>query len=93
LNAWRQLAARPPVIDTARLGEVAELLGLRWEDGFADLPDVIADLARSGRPAPFTAAANASRVVAVSPGTELLAWWCADFLVAQNCTGQNRCRC
>jgi hypothetical protein len=38
---------------------------------------------RSGRPAPFAAAAIAGLVVAVSPGAELLAWWCADFLVAQ----------
>lgn len=38
---------------------------------------------RAGRPAPFTAAAAASRVVALSPGAELLAWWCADLVLAQ----------
>ncbi|MBN9222529.1 MAG: DUF1403 family protein [Mesorhizobium sp.] len=83
LAAWRQLASRPPAVDAARLAEVVGLLGLRWDDGFADLPGAIDDLVRSGRPAPFAAAAIASRVVAVSPAVELLAWWCADLLVAQ----------
>src|SRR5690606_37669356 len=77
------LASRPPVIDAARLAEVVDLLGLRWDDAFTDLPGAIDDLARFGRPAPFAAAAIASQIVAVSPAAELLAWWCADFLVAQ----------
>lgn len=83
LAAWRQLASRAPAIDATRLAEVVNLLGLRWDDGFADLVDVIDDLVRSGRPAPFASAAIASRVVAVSPAAELLAWWCADFVMAQ----------
>jgi hypothetical protein len=41
------------------------------------------ELCRSGRPAPFAAAAIASQVFAVSPAAELLAWWCADFVLAQ----------
>lgn len=82
-GAWRQLASRPPAIDATRLAEVVGLLGLRWDDGFADLPGAIDGLARSSRPAPFAAAAIASRVVVMSPGAELLAWWCADFLLAQ----------
>lgn len=82
-GAWRSLAARPPVIDAARLAEVVELLGLRWDEAFADLPSAIDALVRSGRPAPFAAAAIANQVVVLSPGAELLAWWCADFLVAQ----------
>lgn len=83
LAAWRQLAARPQVIDPARLAEVVALLGLRWDDSFADLPEAIDDLGRSSRPAPFAAAAIASQIVAVSPGAELLAWWCADLVLAQ----------
>lgn len=82
-GAWRQLASRPPVIDTERLAEMVALLGLRWDDGFADLPEAIDDLTCSGRPASFAAAAIASRVVTVSPAAELLAWWCADLLLAQ----------
>jgi hypothetical protein len=84
LAAWRQLAARPPVAVVARLTEVVELLGLRWEPAFAEIPGEIDALARSGRPAPFAAAAIAGRVVAVCPGAELLAWWCADLALAQS---------
>jgi hypothetical protein len=83
LAAWRQLASRPPVIDAERLAEVVNLLGLRWDDGFADLPGSIDNLVRSGRPAQFAAAAIARRIVAVSPAAELLAWWCADLMLAQ----------
>lgn len=83
LAAWRQLASGPSAIDAARLAEVVALLGLRWDDGFADLPSAVDDLAHSGRPVPFAAAAIASQIVAVSPAAELLAWWCADFLLAQ----------
>lgn len=83
LAAWRQLASRQPVIDVERLADVVDLLGLRWDDGFAGLPKAIDELGRSGRPAPFTAAAIASHVVALSPGAELLAWWCADLVLAQ----------
>jgi hypothetical protein len=83
LGAWRQLASRSPAIDATRLAEMVDLLGLRWDDGFADLPRAIDDAARSGRPAPFAAAAIASRVVSLSPAAELLAWWCADLLLAQ----------
>ncbi|MER2634749.1 MAG: DUF1403 family protein [Rhizobiaceae bacterium] len=83
LAAWRHLTALPPVIDSTRLGEVVDLLGLRWEDDFADLPGAIDDMARSSRSAPFAAAAITSQIIAVSPAAELLAWWCADFLLAQ----------
>ncbi|NGO55536.1 DUF1403 family protein [Allomesorhizobium camelthorni] len=83
LGAWRQLALRPPVVKAARLAEVVELLGLRWDDGFADLPDVIDDLTRSSRPAPFAAAAIAGHVVAMRSEAETLGWWCADLVLAQ----------
>ncbi|MCO5164160.1 MAG: DUF1403 family protein [Mesorhizobium sp.] len=83
LAAWRQLGSRSPLIDAERLAEVVDLLGLRWDDAFAGLPGAIDDLARSRRPAPFAAAAIAGQVVVLSPKAELLAWWCADFLLAQ----------
>jgi hypothetical protein len=44
---------------------------------------MVDDLARAGRPAPFAAAAIASHVVARHPNAELLAWWCADLVLAQ----------
>ncbi|MET2831143.1 DUF1403 family protein [Mesorhizobium shangrilense] len=84
LDAWRRLASQPPVIDGERLVKVVELLGLRWDDAFADLPGMIGDVLGERRPAPFAAAAIASHVIALSPGSEVLAWWLADMVVAQN---------
>ncbi|WP_184878043.1 DUF1403 family protein [Mesorhizobium sangaii] len=83
LDAWRRLASQPPVIDGERLVKVMELLGLRWDDAFADLPGMIRDMLGERRPAPFAAAAIASHVIALSPGSEVLAWWLADLVVAQ----------
>lgn len=92
-GAWRQLASQPPAIDATRLADVVDLLGLRWDDDFADHPGAIDGMVSSGRPAPFAVAAIASQVIAVSPGAELLAWWCADFCWRKSCAGHSRCRC
>ncbi|WP_027143758.1 DUF1403 family protein [Mesorhizobium sp. WSM3626] len=85
LGAWRQLAAQPPVVSAERLAKVVELLGLAWGDeALVDLCAAIDDQARSGRPAPFAAAAIAARVVAMGPDAELFAWWLADLVLAQS---------
>ncbi|RJT27819.1 DUF1403 family protein [Mesorhizobium waimense] len=84
-SAWRQLALQPPVASAERLAKVVELLGLAWDHkALADLCAAIDDQVRSGRPAPFAAAAIAARVVAVRPDAELFAWWLADLVLAQS---------
>ncbi|MDX8536037.1 DUF1403 family protein [Mesorhizobium abyssinicae] len=84
-GAWRQLALQPPAISADRLANVAEMLGLAWDDeALADLCTQIEDLTGSRRPAPFAAAAIAARVVAMRPDAELLAWWLADLVLAQS---------
>ncbi|MHA6687655.1 DUF1403 family protein [Mesorhizobium sp. A556] len=82
-GAWRHLASRPPRLDAGTLAEIVELLGLRWDEMFAAIPNEIDALTCSGRPAPFAAAAIAGQIVALSSGAELLAWWCADLVLAQ----------
>ncbi|RWO82114.1 DUF1403 family protein [Mesorhizobium sp.] len=85
LGAWRQLAMQPPVASADRLEKIVDQLGLHWDGAaLAALCEHIDDLARSGRPAPFAAAAIAARVVAMRPDAELLAWWLADLVLAQN---------
>lgn len=85
LGAWRQLAGQPPVATTDRLEKILDQLGLHWEvEALAALCEHIDDLARSGRPAPFAAAAIAARIVAMRPDAELLAWWLADLVLAQS---------
>nr|WP_292867463.1 DUF1403 family protein [Mesorhizobium sp.] len=84
-GAWRQLALQPPAVSADRLAKVVEMLGLAWDDeALADLSTKIEDVAGSQRPAPFAAAAIAARVVAMRPDAELLAWWLADLVLAQN---------
>lgn len=83
-GAWRHLALRPPQLDAGTMGEIVELLGLRWDEMFAAIPNEIGALLAGGRPAPFAAAAIASRVVSLQPDAEALAWWCADLALAQS---------
>ncbi|MBZ9982475.1 MULTISPECIES: DUF1403 family protein [unclassified Mesorhizobium] len=83
-GAWRQLAGQPPVATPDRLEKVLDQLGLHWDvEALSALCEHIDELARSGRPAPFAAAAIAAHVVAMRPDAELLAWWLADLVLAQ----------
>ncbi|MFD1984378.1 DUF1403 family protein [Mesorhizobium newzealandense] len=84
-GAWRQLVGQPSVVTPDRLGKILDQLGLHWDvEALAALCEHIDDLARSGRPAPFAAAAIAAHVVAMRPDAELLAWWLADLVLAQS---------
>lgn len=82
LAAWRRLADRAPAGDAEALLSVAGLLGIGGSAGLADVPGRIADLVRSGRPAPFIAAAVMAQVHAARPDADLLAWWLADQALA-----------
>ncbi|ESY94294.1 DUF1403 family protein, partial [Mesorhizobium sp. LNHC209A00] len=84
-GAWRQFSAQAPVATPDRLGKILEQLGLHSDvEPLAALCEHIDDLARSGRPAPFAAAAIAARVVTIRPDAELFAWWLADLVLAQS---------
>ncbi len=82
LAAWRRLTDRAPGISAATLRSIVGLLGLRWSDGFARLPDLLDELNRSGRPAPLVAAALMGEVTHVEPDAEILGWWLADLAIA-----------
>ncbi|CAN7760952.1 DUF1403 family protein [Mesorhizobium sp. LjNodule214] len=85
LGAWRQLAGQPPVASADQLEKIVDQLGLHWDvEALAALCEHIDDLPRSGRPAPFAAAAIAAHVVAMRPDAELFAWWLADLVLAQS---------
>lgn len=84
-GAWRQLALQPPVATPDGLEKIVDQLGLHWDRAaLADLCTEIEEEAGSQRPAPFAAAAIASRVVAMRPDAELLAWCLADLVLAQS---------
>lgn len=86
LAAWRRLASKGPSLDADMLAGMVEMLGLRWSDAFASIPDQVVELARDEgkKAAPQAAAAIAAHVHAVRPDAELLAWWLADLVLARN---------
>ncbi|ESX59573.1 hypothetical protein X759_36315, partial [Mesorhizobium sp. LSHC420B00] len=84
-GAWRQLAGQPPAASADQLEKIVDQMGLHWDvEALAAVCEYIDDLARSGRPAPFAAAAIAAHVVAMKSDSELFAWWLADLVLAQN---------
>lgn len=82
LVAWRRLADRAPRLGPEELRAVVGLLGLRWSDALAELPERLDELARSARPAPLVAAAIIAEVQQIRPEASLLGWWLADRVLA-----------
>ncbi|WP_431523385.1 hypothetical protein [Mesorhizobium captivum] len=74
---------QPPVATPERLKKIVDQLGLHWGQLGARRP--LQAHRKSQRPAPFAAAAIATR-----PDAELFAWWLADLVLA--CAGRGRCR-
>ena len=84
LAAWRQLASKRSPLDAGTVKNIVELLGLRWDAAFAALPEQVEALrADAEQAAPFAAAAIAAKIHAARPDAELLAWWLADWMLAQ----------
>ncbi|MER8614419.1 DUF1403 family protein [Mesorhizobium sp. M1216] len=84
LGAWRELAGQPPAASADQLEKIVDQMGLHWDvEALAAVCEHIDDLARSGRPAPFAAAAIAAHVVAMQSDSELFAWWLADLVLAK----------
>lgn len=83
LSAWRRLAGRSPALDAPAIGTVVELLGLRWSNELAAMPEFLDELAPSGQPAPLIATAIVSEVQRIRPDAGLLGWWLADQALAR----------
>jgi hypothetical protein len=84
VNAWRRLATRAASLDVETLRTLLPLLGSAWSDAFATIPEILAEAARSEKPAPAVAAFVAGEVAALGPETEALAWWLADGALARS---------
>lgn len=78
LLAWRKLAGRSLPFPTEELRTVADLLGIRWSDAFADRLEAVSDGVRSAAPAPVIAARAATAIMRDDLKAEALAWWMAD---------------
>jgi len=80
--ATKRLSTRKPAFSTRAVAELADLLGLVWDDRLTAAVDYADDALQSGRPAPLAAADLVTALHAVRPDAEPLAWMLADLLIA-----------
>lgn len=79
---FQRLAGRKPGFSTKGVTELADLLGLSWDDRLAEVVDHADTALQSGRPPPLAAADLVAAIVAARPDAEALAWALADVLIA-----------
>jgi hypothetical protein len=80
--AYRRVSVRKPAFSSKELAELADLLGLAWDDRLTAAVDHADDALQSGRPAPLAAADLVTAIHAVRPDAESLAWMLADRMIA-----------
>jgi len=80
--AFKMVSVRKPAFSSKAVAELADLLGLAWDDRLTAAVDLADDALQSGRPAPFAAADLVTAIHAVRPDAEPLAWMLADMLIA-----------
>ncbi|MFF0952902.1 DUF1403 family protein [Rhizobium leguminosarum] len=81
--ATRLLARRSGTIVTPFVKELAALLGIRWDDSLASIPDMADSANQSGRAVPFALADLIAAICATRPDAEMLALGLADVVLAQ----------
>jgi hypothetical protein len=81
--ATRMAARRSGPVTTSFVKEIADLLGLRLDDGLASIPNIVDSANQSGRAAPFAVADFIAAISAVRPDAEALALGLAEVVLAQ----------
>jgi len=81
--AFKRLSTRKPGFSSKAIADLADLLGLAWDDRLAAAIDHVDAVLQSGRPAPFAAADLISAIHAERPDAEPLAFALADGLIAE----------
>jgi hypothetical protein len=80
--AYKRIATRKPGFSSKAVAELADRLGLAWDDALAAAVDHADGALQSGRPAPFAAAELVSAIYSDRADAEPLAWALADMLIA-----------
>lgn len=81
-RATRMLIRRSGPVTTSFVKDIADLSGLRWDDGLASIPDIVDFAYQSGRAAPFAVADLIAAISAVRPDAEVLALGLAEAVLA-----------
>jgi len=79
----RLLPRRSGTITTPLVKELCALLGMRWDDGLAGIPDQVDSAIQFGRAAPLALADLISAITTDRPNAEVLALGLADVVLAQ----------
>jgi hypothetical protein len=80
--ATRMLTRRSGPVTTSVVKDIADLFGLRWDDGLASIPDIVDSAYQSGRAAPVAVADLVTAISAVRPDAEMLALGLAEAALA-----------
>jgi len=83
LLATRMLVRRSGSISSPIVRELADLLGMKWDDSLASIPDIVDSSNQSGRAAPFAVADLITAISAVRPDAEVMALGVAEVVLAQ----------
>lgn len=80
--ATRMLTRRTGTIATPFVKELVALLGLKWDESLASVPDIADSAMQSGRAAPFAVVDLITAISAVRPDAEMLALGLAEAVLA-----------
>ena len=80
--AYKRLATRKPGFAAKQVEDLADLMGLAFDDHLAAVPDLADSALQSGRAVPFVVADLVTAILAVRTDAEPLAWAMADMLIA-----------
>ena len=80
--AYKRLATRKPGFSEKQVEDLADLMGLAFDDHLAAIPELADTALQSGRAVPFVVAEFVSAIYRHRPDAEPLAWSMADMMIA-----------